>query len=163
MTRMRNVSINAVVAACLSLAGSLATQPAVGQDKSYLPDIAPASPEAKVAMKSFKVAPGTKVSLFAAEPLLANPVAFGVDFGNVAMGPNIEEVLRRDEGRSEPLGRWLSVERCAAVDDQFGMLAERVQHDGLSRHNGNGRACQTVAASAFLLKPRRVSGSAESR
>ena len=38
-----------------------------------------ASREAELAMKKFKLAPGLKVDLWAAEPQLANPVAFCID------------------------------------------------------------------------------------
>jgi quinoprotein glucose dehydrogenase len=39
----------------------------------------PASDEAAMAMKRFKIPPGFKIELFAAEPMLANPVAFHID------------------------------------------------------------------------------------
>src|SRR5215210_8006027 len=41
--------------------------------------IVAASSEAEAAMKQFRVPPGFKVELFAAEPMLANPVAFSID------------------------------------------------------------------------------------
>ncbi len=41
--------------------------------------VAPASDEAEQAIKRFKAAAGLKVDLWAAEPLLANPVAFNFD------------------------------------------------------------------------------------
>ncbi len=47
--------------------------------KAGAPKIAPASNEGELAMKSFKPAPGLKIDLFAAEPLLANPVCFSID------------------------------------------------------------------------------------
>jgi len=43
------------------------------------PKIAPASDEGELAMKRFRIPKGFKVELFAAEPLLANPVAFSID------------------------------------------------------------------------------------
>ena len=43
------------------------------------PKFAPASDEAERALKRFRVPKGFKVELFAAEPLLANPVAFAID------------------------------------------------------------------------------------
>ena len=49
------------------------------QDESYKPQVAVASPEAGQAQRSIRLAPGLKIELFAAEPLLANPVAFCVD------------------------------------------------------------------------------------
>ncbi len=47
--------------------------------RPYAPRIATASEEAKRAIRSFRVPKGLEVELFAAEPLLANPVAFCVD------------------------------------------------------------------------------------
>lgn len=42
-------------------------------------EIAPASAEAEQALKRMKVPAGLKISLWAAEPMLANPVAFNFD------------------------------------------------------------------------------------
>ena len=47
--------------------------------RSPQPDIAPASDEAAQAIKRMKVAPGLAIKLWAAEPMLANPVAFNFD------------------------------------------------------------------------------------
>ena len=46
------------------------------------PAIAEASDQAELAIKSFTVRPGFQVELFAAEPLLAHPVAFAIDEQN---------------------------------------------------------------------------------
>src|SRR5438477_12885924 len=46
---------------------------------STRPDVAEASDEGETAIKRFRVPGGFKVDLFAAEPLLANPVAFCID------------------------------------------------------------------------------------
>jgi hypothetical protein len=43
------------------------------------PKVAPPSDEAERALKRFRVPKGFEVELFAAEPLLANPVAFTID------------------------------------------------------------------------------------
>src|SRR5467141_3623068 len=43
------------------------------------PHVAPASDEGERAIKRFRVPKGFKVELFAAEPLLANPVCFSID------------------------------------------------------------------------------------
>src|SRR5690348_6688542 len=43
------------------------------------PFVAPASGEGELAIKRFQTAPGLKVDLWAAEPLLANPVTFNFD------------------------------------------------------------------------------------
>ena len=76
---MRKALYAAALAVCSTLAPTGWIAPVRAQDMSYKPDVAAASPEALQASKSFRVAPGMKLSLFAAEPMLANPVAFGVD------------------------------------------------------------------------------------
>ncbi len=54
-------------------------RPLVAADRVATPILAPASKEGEIRLKQFKVAPGLKVELWAAEPMLANPVAFSVD------------------------------------------------------------------------------------
>lgn len=45
----------------------------------YPPEVQPASDEGELALKRFRLPKGLKVELAAAEPLLANPVAFSID------------------------------------------------------------------------------------
>lgn len=53
---------------------------ACAQDAApYVPKIAPASNEGKRALEGFKLPDGMVGSLFAAEPMMANPVAFAID------------------------------------------------------------------------------------
>src|SRR4051812_42984112 len=47
--------------------------------KSTAPEVSPASNEGELAIKKFRIPPGLKVDLWAAEPLLANPVAIATD------------------------------------------------------------------------------------
>jgi quinoprotein glucose dehydrogenase len=54
-------------------------KPLVAADRSGTPVLAPASSEGTNRIRQFKLAPGIKVDLWAAEPMLANPVAFSVD------------------------------------------------------------------------------------
>jgi quinoprotein glucose dehydrogenase len=54
-------------------------KPLVAADRSGTPVLAPASSEGTNRIRQFKLAPGLKVDLWAAEPMLANPVAFSVD------------------------------------------------------------------------------------
>src|SRR5258708_6914329 len=49
------------------------------EDRQPGPVVAPASPEAQSALKRIRVPAGLKLDLWAAEPLLANPVAFCLD------------------------------------------------------------------------------------
>ena len=50
-----------------------------GPGRSRDPEIEPASDEAQAALARMKLPPGLKASLWAAEPMLANPVAFNFD------------------------------------------------------------------------------------
>jgi quinoprotein glucose dehydrogenase len=73
MTRYQSVALVALFAA-----GFLTS--ACGQDSApYVPKIAPASNEGERALEGFKLPEGMVGSLFAAEPMLANPVAFAID------------------------------------------------------------------------------------
>src|SRR4051794_325980 len=54
-------------------------QPHLAHSENTNQFIAPASNEAELAIKAFQVAPDLKVDLWAAEPMLANPVAFNFD------------------------------------------------------------------------------------
>lgn len=54
-------------------------RPLVTADRQAAPALAPASKEGELRIKQFKTPPGLKVELWAAEPMLGNPVAFTVD------------------------------------------------------------------------------------
>jgi quinoprotein glucose dehydrogenase len=54
-------------------------RPLIADDRPAQPRLASASREAEARLKQFRLAPGLKVDLWAAEPMLANPVAFAVD------------------------------------------------------------------------------------
>ena len=60
-------------------AGTNGFRPLVAADRTAVPLLAPASHEGEARIKQFKLLPGMKVELWAAEPMLANPVAFSVD------------------------------------------------------------------------------------
>ena len=76
---MHRSRLSAATAATLTGFALLAPVTARGEDELYKPRVAAASPEASQAAKSIRLAPGLKVDLFAAEPQLANPVAFCID------------------------------------------------------------------------------------
>jgi glucose/arabinose dehydrogenase len=54
-------------------------KPLVKDDRTATPLLAPQSSEGEQRIKQFQLAPGLSVKLWAAEPQLANPVAFSVD------------------------------------------------------------------------------------
>jgi quinoprotein glucose dehydrogenase len=89
--------------------------------------IAPASNQGELAIKRFQVAPGLKVDLWAAEPMLANPVAFNFDEKGRAY---VCETFRLAAGVDDirQIMDWLDEElACRTVDDR---LAEMKRHLG---------------------------------
>src|SRR5947208_3569604 len=89
--------------------------------------MAPASDEGELAIKKFQVAPGLKVDLWAAEPMLANPVAFDFDEKGRAY---VCETFRLNAGVDDIRGimDWLDEELASrTVDDR---LAEMKRHLG---------------------------------
>lgn len=93
---------------------------------SYNPKVAPASDAAEQAIKRFVVTPGLKVDLFAAEPHLANPVAFCFDEkGRVY----VAETFRHSAGVGDIRGimSWLDDELASrSVDDRMGYMKHRL-------------------------------------
>jgi quinoprotein glucose dehydrogenase len=75
MRRLLSTAALCLTVAALSLL-ALADTPA---EKPYAPHVAPASDEGQKAIKRFRVPEGVETKLWAAEPLLANPVSFCFD------------------------------------------------------------------------------------
>jgi len=67
------------IALLLVCAASLSAGEAVDVDKPWVAKLAPASDEAELIMKKYTIPAGMKVDLFAAEPMLAHPVALCTD------------------------------------------------------------------------------------
>src|SRR5207247_6595123 len=91
------------------------------------PFVARASDDGELAVKRFYVAPGLKADLWAAEPMLANPVAFNFDEKGRAY---VCETFRLHAGVDDIRGimDWLDEELAArTVDDR---LAEMKRHLG---------------------------------
>src|SRR6267378_377451 len=89
--------------------------------------IAPASNQGELAIKRFQIAPGLKVDLWAAEPMLANPVAFNFDEKGRAY---VCETFRLGAGVDDirQIMDWLDEELASrTVDDR---LAEMKRHLG---------------------------------
>src|ERR1035438_6357073 len=88
------------------------------QARAYEPKIAPASDEGKKAIRSFRVPAGLTVELFAAEPHLANPVAFCIDEKGVAY---VAETFRHSDGVTDTRSHmnWLDDDMaCRTVADR---------------------------------------------
>lgn len=69
----------AVFVGAFLVVNTLAAAEYVPGKSGYPPPVQPASDEGELALKRFRVPKGLKVELAAAEPLLANPVAFSID------------------------------------------------------------------------------------
>lgn len=81
----------------------------VTDSRTNAPKVAAASDEGERAMKRFRIPKGFKVELFAAEPLLANPVAFAIDEKNRFF---VAETFRLHSGVTDIRGHmsWLTNE-----------------------------------------------------
>jgi quinoprotein glucose dehydrogenase len=130
--------------------------------KPYDPKISAASNEAVDAIKRIRVPQGTKVELWAAEPMLANPVAFCVDEHNRFY---VAETFRLHAGVTDIRGHgnWLDDDlACRTVADRIAMMKKfegdkfknyAVEHDRLrliEDTKGEGKADKsTVFADGF--------------
>ncbi|WP_165221735.1 DUF7133 domain-containing protein [Aquisphaera insulae] len=132
------------------------------QGKPYNPTIAAASDEGEKAIRGFRVPEGLKVELYAAEPLLANPVAFCFDEKGIMY---VAETFRHSAGVTDTRGHmnWLDADlACRTVADRVAMYRKylgkafesyKVEHERVRRvvdSNGDGRAdAATVFADGF--------------
>src|SRR3954471_5747738 len=113
----------------------------------------PASAEAELAIKGFQVPSGMKVDLWAAEPMILNPVAFNFDEKGRAY---VCETFRLGAGVDDIRGimDWLDEElACRSVDDR---LAEMKRHLG-SRFASYSEKSERIR----LLEDRSGSGKAD--
>ena len=88
-----------------------------------------ATKEAELSAKKFKLAPGLKVDLWAAEPMLANPVAFCIDErGRIY----VAETHRLHQGVTDIRSHmnWLDEELAAKTTDDMRQLFVRYNYDG---------------------------------
>jgi quinoprotein glucose dehydrogenase len=132
------------------------------RSQAFNPRIAPASDEAKQAIKTFRVPSGLVVELFAAEPLLANPVAFCFDEKGAVY---VAETFRHGAGVTDTRSHmeWLDDDlACRTVADRVAMYKKFLgkefatyneQHERVRRiidRDGDGKAdAATVFADGF--------------
>src|SRR4051794_11183414 len=89
--------------------------------KPYTPHIAKASDEPARAAKNFRGPKGMDISLWAAEPMLANPVVFAIDHKNRFY---VAETFRLHQGVPDIRGimDWLDDDlACRTVEDRVAM------------------------------------------
>ncbi len=139
-----------------------ATRPIAAQDKSYLPTVAAASNEPDRARQLIRRPNDVDVTLFAAEPQLANPVAFGTDEKGRFY---VVETFRLKAGVTDNRSHmyWLDDDMAAkTVADRIAMTKKwlkteaatyAVEHDRIrliEDRDGDGKAdADTVFASGF--------------
>ena len=88
-----------------------------------------ATTEAELAARKFKLAPGLKVDLWAAEPMLANPVSFCIDERG---GIYVAETHRLHQGVTDIRSHmnWLDEELANQTTDDMRKLFVRYNYDG---------------------------------
>src|SRR4026209_2521112 len=89
---------------------------------SNQPKVQPPSDEAERALRRFRIPKGFKVELFAAEPLLANPVAFTIDEKGRFY---VAETFRLHTGVTDIRGHmnWLNDDLASkSVEDRVAMM-----------------------------------------
>jgi quinoprotein glucose dehydrogenase len=163
-SRQLVVTFTALIGAAVlfGLSATVQSAPDEKQDKPYTPTIAAASDEAAAAAKRIRVPKGLQVSLWAAEPMLANPVSFCVDEKNRFY---VVETFRLHVGVTDIREHmdWLDDElACRTVADRVAMYRKylgkefsklEVEHDRirlLEDRSGRGRAdTATVFADGF--------------
>lgn len=130
--------------------------------KPYTPRIAAASEEGERAIRITRVPAGVKVELFAAEPLLANPVAFCIDEKGTFY---VAETFRHESGVTDTREHmnWLDDDLASrTVADRVAMYRKylggefesyKVEHERVRRvvdRDGDGKAdAATVFADGF--------------
>ncbi|MGV3772539.1 MAG: PVC-type heme-binding CxxCH protein [Verrucomicrobiales bacterium] len=118
------VATSICLTATVMQAGELATAPSKMDSK-----VAQASDEGEMAIKKFKAPPGFKMDLFAAEPHLANPVAFDVDNQSNFY---VSETFRLHAGVTDIRGHmnWLDEDLAnRTVDDRIAMMKRHLGKD----------------------------------
>ncbi|MDP6931142.1 MAG: HEAT repeat domain-containing protein [Planctomycetota bacterium] len=120
MSGLKQIHATALATICLT---TLAAQ------DDFTPYILPASKEPSRVMQKFQVAPGLKLSLFAAEPMLANPVAFCFDErGRVYVAESFRvNAGVTDNRRHLYRDGWLDDElACRSVEDRVAMYRKHL-------------------------------------
>jgi quinoprotein glucose dehydrogenase len=108
------------------LPGALLAPGAAPSPRPYTPNVRPASPEAERAMKRIRVPAGMKIDLWAAEPMLANPVVFSIDERNRIY---VAETFRLHAGVTDIRGimSWLDDDlACRTVADRVALMKRRL-------------------------------------
>ncbi len=129
---MLNSNVVSALARAVFISGILAATrlPAAefsSRNAAYPPAVQPASDEGELSLKRFRIAKGLKVELAAAEPLLANPVAFCIDEQGRFY---VAETFRLHTGVTDIRGHmdWLDEELAVKTVEE--RVAYMTKHEG---------------------------------
>ncbi len=127
--------LTALVSALVMVCGVASLQAAPAPDPAppaRPPVIKPASDEGQKAISRFRVPEGFKVSLFAAEPMFANPVCLYVDHrGRVFVGETFRQSTAIPDNRGHMY--WVDDDMAAAsVEDRLKMYQKHAKRGDLS-------------------------------
>lgn len=124
MSRLLRPAAVAFSATCVFVLAALATA-----DENYKPKIAAASRDAELAMEGFVRPDGLSVELMAAEPALANPVAFYVAHdGKVYVCETFRQEVGVEDNRSHM--NWLQNDlRLESVEERLAMFRQYLGDD----------------------------------
>ncbi len=121
---------SALVSLFLVALASAAFLPAADRaPRPYTPHVAKASREGLDAIKRMRAPPGLRIDLWAAEPMLANPVIFCIDHKNRFY---VAETFRLHAGVTDIRGHvdWLDDDlACRTVEDRIAMLKRKLGKD----------------------------------
>lgn len=160
----RNSSLTIIATGLFVVPPVAASDPPVGQSdaRQYSPRILPASDEAERAIARFRLPPGTRAELVAAEPLLANPVAFTIDeHGRFYVAETYRIAAGAADNRNhmywldDELAARTVADRVALFRKHLGTRADEwtVEHERVRRledRDGDGKAeHSTVFADGF--------------
>ena len=140
------------------------------QDLPQPPEIAEASSEGEAAIQTFSFPDGFKATLFAAEPQVANPVAFHADFqGRVFVCESFRQERGIEDNRNHP--DWLNDDLAAqSVEDRIAYMRKHlgeklseysIQDDRirlLRDTNGDGKADQVSMFAEHFNRPEMGTG-----
>jgi quinoprotein glucose dehydrogenase len=124
----------------------------VSADEPYRPFIHGPSKEAEASMAGFQTAPGIKVELIAAEPMLANPVVFTIDRRGRFF---VAETFRLHQGVTDTRGHmyWLDDDlACRTVEDRVAMYKKHLGA-GISGWSTEHDRVRVLWSSTGGLKP----------
>ena len=133
-TKFGFATCGGLVLAGVLLFGYSSPAPELPTGKSSGPKVAEASNEGELAIKKFKVPAGMKVELIAAEPHLANPVAFCFDEQGRIF---VVETFRLHKGVTDIRGHmnWLDEELAAKSTADLAKLFKKYDVQGLTEES----------------------------